>query len=101
MKMQTPATSADAVPDPADIAIAQAETRQRRRRRWLLIIGGGGLLASYPLSVGPLTFLHSRGLIHQKVLPAVEAFYLPLNWAHSRSEWVKAFYDCYTPFFEG
>lgn len=101
MEMQTPAMPADTVPDPADLAIAQAEARQGRRRRWLWIIGGVGLLASYPLSVGPLTFLHSCGLIHQEVLPAVEAFYLPLNWAHSRSEWVKAFYDWYTPFFEG
>ena len=98
--MQTPATSADTVPDPADIVIAQAETRQRRRRRWLWIIGVAGLLVGYPLSAGPMVYLLDRGAVPASVVPVVHVYFAPLEWALEHSKWVEAFYDWYLPFFK-
>ena len=101
MEMQTPATSADTAPDPADIAIAQAEARQRHRRCWLVIVGVVSLLVGYPLSIGPLVSLQERGHIPQVLIPVVTLYEAPLFWAYhgSGSKWVQSFYDWYFPFF--
>ncbi|MEK6258826.1 MAG: hypothetical protein AABP62_09410 [Planctomycetota bacterium] len=93
--MQTPATSADAAPDPADIVIAQAETRQRRRWRWLIVGGVASSILSYVLSAGPALMLERQGKIPGAVRPLVLAAYLPLAWSYENIGWVRYSYDLY------
>ncbi len=95
MKMQTPDTPADTVPDPADIAIAQAEAR--RRHHWHCLIAGGiaSSMMSYVLSAGPATLLDKQGFIPGSVRPLLLLAYLPLAWAYQNFEWVRYFYDVY------
>ena len=100
MKMQTPATPADTAPDPADIAIARAEARQRHRRRWLVVGGIASLLIGYPLSLGPLVFLGNSNLLPNVLSPILRVWKAPLDWADDQSDIVRDFYDWYLPFFD-
>ena len=95
MEMQTPATSADTTPDPADIAIAQAEARQRRR--WRLLIGGGivSVLVSYPLSLGLVHILHRQGLIPNGTHRILGVIYYPISFTIDNVPLVKHFYEWY------
>ena len=95
MKMQTPATPADTVPDPADLAIAQAEAWQCRRRRWWIVGGVIWLIASNPLSVGPLTFLDQKGLIPSVLYPITQAAYFPILYLVTNVPVVEHIYKSY------
>ena len=96
MKMQTPATPTDAVPDPADIVIAQAEARQCRRHRWLIAGGIISLLIGYPLSPGPYEMLKRFGLVPRVVDPFIYfVVYGPIHWAISTFPFVGDFYRWY------
>lgn len=95
MKMQTPDTPADTIPDPADIAIAQAETRQRRRWRWLIFGGIVSFLIGYPLSFGPLLVLERQGLLPDALGPILRIAYFPIVFAMRRVPLVYSFYEWY------
>ncbi len=95
MKMQTPATLADTAPDPADLAIAQAEARQRRRRRRLIVGGVASLIVSYPLSFGSLLFLDSEGHVPTALYAILRIIYFPLVFAIEYVPYVKECYEWY------
>ena len=95
MKMQTPATSADIVPDPADIVIAQAEARQRRRRRWLIVRGVASLIVSYPLNLGTIVFLDEKGLLPTALYPILQTVYFPILYAIKNVPMVEHLFKCY------
>ncbi len=95
MKMQTPATSADAAPDPADIVIAQAEARLRRCQRWLIRGGIVALIACYPLSFRTILLLDRRGMLPNSCGPYFEAFYFPLFCIIESVPMVDYIFRCY------
>lgn len=76
--MKTPDTPPDVAPDPADIALAEAESRQCRRRRWLIVGGVTWLIVSYPLSFGPIVFLDQKGLVPSTLYPILQTAYFPI-----------------------
>ena len=81
MEMQTPATSADTAPDPADIVIARAEAKQRRRWRWLIAGGIASLLVGYPLSFGTAILLDQKGMLPVALYPILQVIYSPFIYA--------------------
>lgn len=96
MEMQTPVTSEGTVPDPADIAIAQAEGRQRRRRHWLIVGGIASLLVSYPLSRGPVLVLDQQDLLPDALSPILKVIYYPIVFAlNNKVPPVERFYEWY------
>ncbi len=95
MKMQTPDTSADTAPDPADIVIAQAEARQRRRWRWLIVGGAASMIVSYPLSFGTLVFLDHKGLLPVALYPILRTIYFPIVFTIDNVPFVKHSYEWY------
>ena len=95
MKMQTPVTPTDAAPDPADIAIAQAEARQRRRRRFVIAGGIASLIINYPLSFGTLLALDHNGFIPTTLYPILRIIYFPMVAATYNVPFVKHAYELY------
>jgi len=92
MGMQTPAVT---TVDPADVLIAQAEVRQRCRRRWLIVGGVVGLLASYPLSLGPLVFLDQNGLIPDSLILILGVIYFPFEHPLNSVPVIEYFFKSY------
>lgn len=71
----------------------------RWRRRWqmaLLLV----LTLGYPLSAGPLIWLHDRQRLPQFASPVLHVVYFPLEWAYSRFEWCQAILGPYLSFWE-
>ena len=95
MEMQTPAMPAVVVPDPADIAIAQTEARQRRRRRGLIAGGVLSLLVGYPLSIGIVLFLDQKGLLPSELVPIVRFIYFPIVYLVNNVPTVGHIFKCY------
>ena len=93
MEMQTPATSTDAAPDPADIVLAQAEARQRRR--WLIAGGVASLLVSYPLSIGTVIFLAQKGLLPSVLFPILQVIDFPILYLVKNVPMVEHIFKCY------
>ena len=95
MKMQTPTTTLKAAPDPADIALAQVEARQRRRHRRLIVVGVATLIVSYPLSLGTVVFLDQKGLLPSVLYPILQTVYFPIIYAVMNVPLVEHIFKCY------
>ncbi|MBI1347845.1 hypothetical protein GC163_16335 [bacterium] len=59
----------------------------RWRKRYQLL--GLLFLPAYPLSVGPIVWLHELGFISQQHLDILSSVYYPLQIAYENSEWCQ------------
>jgi hypothetical protein len=81
--------------DPADIAIARDEGRQRRRVRNRVAVVSVGLLVGYVLSPGPLIKLLNQEMLPRSVQQICDVYWWPLHFAYENVPVVKRFYDSY------
>ena len=61
-----------------------SETQPRRNVPWLTL--GMILFFMYPLSVGPATWMHSRGYLSPAAKEILEFIYQPIGWLHENSQ---------------
>jgi hypothetical protein len=81
--------------DPADVAIARSERKQRWRRFWLSVTAFVSLPVGYVLSPAAFVFMDQRGLVPPEVTPAFDLLYAPLDYAYHTFPAVEYFYDTY------
>ena len=81
--------------DPADVAIARADSRRRRRRVWLVLAGFVFLVVGYILSPGVFVMMEARGMLPPEAEPIVRVLFAPLEFFYNRFPVVEMFYDSY------
>jgi hypothetical protein len=55
----------------------------RRTPSFLWALALAIMLCCYPLSLGPIAWLYERNLIPERIEPALETCYQPLDWMYT------------------
>lgn len=71
--------------------------RWKRSRLWLLFLA---MLVSYPLSAGPVIWLHDRQRLPQFATPIIQVVYFPLGLVCSYSKVCGGIFSSYLDFWE-
>lgn len=71
--------------------MARLTNRGRRPGRRFWIVATLVVFTAYPLSIGPATFLTSRGLLPGWAAGPVKSFCAPAHWLFQQSDWSYEF----------
>ena len=92
--MQTAAMPVENTSGPAEIAISQAEARQRYRQRWLIAGGIVSMIVSYPLSFGSLLYFDDMGFVPDSLYGMLRIVYAPMIILIRSVPSVAEIYEC-------
>jgi hypothetical protein len=75
----------------------QSVTDNSKQPGWIVwaVVSFTAMLALYPLSIGPIIWLHERELLPDWSSEPLAEFYFPVLWLAESSHWVEAALEWY------